>query len=322
MAFVPAAVVNFYIDESGEKVMHGKTIGFFEYLKKAYGWKTEHIAAPDKRWGGQEPPGPNGTFNGMIGMVQRGETDLAACIITISHIRYQVVDFSFPYYYDSVRYMSNKPGYAPKWEVLVFPFKLDAWLAIFLSFFIFSLLFYLVMLMSEDQSYTFSSCVMECYKQYFGASTDQWPTKVIPKWIFAIWCLMAMILSKAYSGNLLAALTKQVLMPKIDTLEDLANSARHELIFFGPANHLEYFSKSEDALFKRVMKDKYRVMIIIVSKHNLLQDFKVKPVSMHIVGHFLWLGHILLFCYCYKFNEYKDTFRRTDFDGCSSDTFF
>ena len=80
--------------------------------------------------------------------------------------------------------MTHKPGYAPKWEVLTWPYQQDSWIAIISSFFIFSLLFYGVFLLANDNSYSMSICIMECYKQYFGASTHQWPKSSILKAIF------------------------------------------------------------------------------------------------------------------------------------------
>ena len=157
--------------------MHGKTVGFFDYLTKAYGWTIKHVATPDGHWGSPEPPGPNRTFNGMIGMVQRQEVDMAACIITISHTRSQVVDFSLPYHYDAVRYMSHKPDYAPKRDVLIFPFSLNAWIAIVVAFFAFSILFYLIARLAGDQTYPLAVCAVECYKQYLGMGTDRLPAK-------------------------------------------------------------------------------------------------------------------------------------------------
>ena len=94
MAFVDSAAVNFYIEKIGndsKKVFHGKTIGFFSYLRDAYGWTTEHVLASDRGWGSPIPNSTNGSFNGMIGMVQRKEVDMAACILTITHTREQAV---------------------------------------------------------------------------------------------------------------------------------------------------------------------------------------------------------------------------------------
>lgn len=258
VAYVDAAAVNSYTDEkTGETVHHGKTIGFFKYLNKAYGWTTEHVVAPDRRWGS---PWPNGSFYGMIGMVERREVDMAACLITINSIRATVVDFTFPYYFDTVRLLSNRPGYAPKLEVLAWPFQLSTWLAIFISFLPFSMMFYGVIRLAGDKSYTFSICLMECYKQYFGASTHEWPSKPATKMIFVVWCFMAMILSKAYSSNLLAGLTKQITLPKIDTLEDLSNSKYHELLFMGQTNKRIFHASTEPHIKRAYKKHKGKMV--------------------------------------------------------------
>ena len=244
VAYSKSASVNHYTDEDGNLVMHGKTIGFLEYLHQAYKWTTEHIKSIDGKWGGPNRTHPKASFNGMIGMVQREEVDMAACIMSITHTRFQVVDFSVPYYYDAAKYLSHKPGFAPKWEVLTFPYKLHAWIGIIALFCIFTPLFYCILLLARDKSFTIPHCIMACYKQLFGTGTDLLPAKVIPLYVFGIWCLMVSILNKAYSGNLLAALTKQVTLPKIDTLEDLYESDYHELILIFWTNHKNFFNNT------------------------------------------------------------------------------
>ena len=270
-----ASAVNFYFDENGNKVMHGKTIGFFSYLNKAYGWKTQHVVEPKKQWGS---PFPNGSFYGMIGMVQREEVDMAACLITINHIRAQVVDFSFPYFYDTVSLLSHKPDFAPKWLVLAWPFGIYAWSAIISSFFIFSVLFYTIFLLANDKSYSFSTCTMECFKQYLGASTNQWPEKNITKLIFGLWVIMTFILKTAYSGGLLSALTKRVTLPEINTMNDLYKSNYHELIFGGQTNR-RIFSESTFTDLKNAYT-KYKGTTIFPFRGNVPQRFMAHPESV------------------------------------------
>ena len=57
-----------------------------------------------------------------------------------------------------------------------------------------------------------------------------------------------------------------------------------------------------------IQGDYYRVSL---SRLNLLQDFKVKPILMHtsLKGILLAIFYgWVKFCYCYKFNGYKSTF--------------
>ena len=165
---VPISVVNVkspavysYIDDFGKTAFKGQTVSFFNYLTEAFGWKFRHVQKINIKWGDRLP---NGSYNGMIGMVQRKEVEMAASAIKITHDRERVVDFSFPYAFDSLRLTTRKPGYAPKWEVLTWPFQIYLWIAIIATFILFSLLSYLIFILAQDKSYTFVICVMESYK--------------------------------------------------------------------------------------------------------------------------------------------------------------
>ena len=225
-AFLRSSSTYFYIDKRGKRVFNGKIFGFFGYLNEAFGWTFDLVEPPDRVWG---RPSPNGSFNGLLGMVQRTEADMAIGSLLITHSRKKAVEFSHPYYYDSMRLLSHKPSHAPKWEVLAWPYQINSWIAIISSFLLSAVLIYGVFKLAQDESYTFAKCVMECYKQYLGASTNQWPEKRITKTVFTLWCLTSLVLSKAYSGSLLSQLTKQVTVSAIDTLEDLRNSKYHEV---------------------------------------------------------------------------------------------
>ncbi|GIY54814.1 glutamate receptor ionotropic, delta-1 [Caerostris extrusa] len=54
-------------------------------------------------------PLPDGNFTGMVGMVQRGEADLAMTYLSLNEIRSKVVNFSWPYCAEGISFITAKP---------------------------------------------------------------------------------------------------------------------------------------------------------------------------------------------------------------------
>ena len=65
----------------------------------------------------------NGKWNGMMGMLQRGEVDLIAADLTVSLERQQAVDFTVPFYEDSVTILLPKSRFDKSLFQFLFPFS-------------------------------------------------------------------------------------------------------------------------------------------------------------------------------------------------------
>ncbi|GIY90910.1 glutamate receptor ionotropic, delta-1 [Caerostris extrusa] len=81
--------------EDGDVKPQGIDGIFLVELSKVLAFNFILKQPPDKQWGRKLE---NGTWNGMIGIVSRGEADLGICLIGINKEREKVVDFSEPYF--------------------------------------------------------------------------------------------------------------------------------------------------------------------------------------------------------------------------------
>lgn len=76
--------------------------------------------------------GPNGSWTGLVGMVQRGEADLASGFITVTEQRNKAVDFSIPYRNLPPSFAIGKPKQRLLKNAFLLPFKVEVWVCIFL----------------------------------------------------------------------------------------------------------------------------------------------------------------------------------------------
>ena len=76
---------------------------------------------------------PNGSWDGIIGMIERKEADIGIGGITISNERMSVVDFSFPYIATPVQYAMRYPQTLPPVMIIFKPFHWQVWIILLIT---------------------------------------------------------------------------------------------------------------------------------------------------------------------------------------------
>ncbi|GAU94508.1 hypothetical protein RvY_06270-2 [Ramazzottius varieornatus] len=72
----------------------------------------------------------NGKWNGMIGMLQRGEVDLIAADLTVSLQRQSVVEFTVPFYEDPMTILLPRSQFNKHLFGFLFPFSTSVWFCV------------------------------------------------------------------------------------------------------------------------------------------------------------------------------------------------
>ncbi|GIY54811.1 glutamate receptor ionotropic, delta-1 [Caerostris extrusa] len=93
--------------ESGAVNLDGCEGKFLQIVLEALKIKYEIVISKDMLYG---DPLPDGNFTGMVGMVQRGEVDLAMTSLAVTEIRSKVVNFSMPYYTAGISFVTVRSG--------------------------------------------------------------------------------------------------------------------------------------------------------------------------------------------------------------------
>ncbi|KAG7162453.1 Glutamate receptor-like 33 [Homarus americanus] len=117
-------------DEPGGLVQLKDSIDtrILEAFATALNFTYEIREEPEKIWGMNE----NGTFTGMVGQLQREETDFTT-ITGISAERLVIIEFLRTYPSDLMTVTSLKPSLLPQLLSLIRPFEGDLWVALLLS---------------------------------------------------------------------------------------------------------------------------------------------------------------------------------------------
>ena len=90
----PILTPEFYFDEDGN-IIGGKgfMMDMLQMLEKDVNMTAAMSLTVDGKFGGKTK---NGSFNGMVGMLMRNETDVVVATLTYTPVRQQVVDYTIP----------------------------------------------------------------------------------------------------------------------------------------------------------------------------------------------------------------------------------
>jgi hypothetical protein len=164
-------------DRNGESFYDGTDIILLKYLADRMNFHFSFHESVDGKWGGQTD---NGSWNGMIGMIERGvnpkttyflfhysfvfnvfkqDVDMALGSITITGARSTVVDFSYPYLsVSTLAFVSHQPALMSKALGLVWPFGDLVWACNLATLISFGLIVYLIHLLSGDKRLSIGYC--------------------------------------------------------------------------------------------------------------------------------------------------------------------
>lgn len=142
-------------------------------------------------------PSDDGNFSGMIGMLQREEVDIAFGKISITESRASAVDFSFPYQYIPVTFITDKPRAFPDKYAIMHPFEFSVWIALAISLMLIQLISYAFF---KIKNYSFQIILLKFYGSLLEKSLDIKSRKLSLKTLILSWILGAMLVSFAYKA--------------------------------------------------------------------------------------------------------------------------
>ncbi|CAC5406402.1 GRID1 [Mytilus coruscus] len=193
-----------------------------KHLSDGLNFTYDLIGPPDGNWGAELD---NGTWNGMVGQLQRKEIDMVATALTVLSQREMVMDFTQPYYYESTSILIKKPDPDEKqWTKLIDPFSSTVFLCVGISVPACSLLlflfekynpFYRKVKEKKDIRvlHQFSELVWYMYGALLTHGGTHIAASTAGRTFLSCWWIFCIIIVATYSGNFVAVLsvTKETL---------------------------------------------------------------------------------------------------------------
>lgn len=163
---------------------------------------------------------PNGSWSGIMGMLERSEVDLGVGYIGIYDKIPTGVSFIYPHVLSENTFMGNKPEPLTAREAIVYPFSYEVWMMIALCLIVVTLLLYFVMQGKRALLDIFFNLFGSLLEKSFDFKIQTTRFKVfIFSWAFAVF-----VLSSSYKGLLLSFFTFPTLVG-IRDISDLSRAA-------------------------------------------------------------------------------------------------
>lgn len=160
---------------------------------------------------------PNGSWTGLVGLVQRNETDMVISTLSVSEQRLQVADFSYPYNRVRLTFATRKPEYSPELLAFLLPFSLDVWLFTVTSLLFIPAACYVLF----ERKYAFRKLIFAAYKTIVNEDMGIEPRRLREYILLTFWQIGAVFLIFCYTAVLLSFLTFPTLSG-IRTIPELA----------------------------------------------------------------------------------------------------
>ncbi|XP_057366108.1 glutamate receptor ionotropic, kainate 2-like [Daphnia carinata] len=216
-----------------ERHPNGSIIGYKGYcyeivrlLQTMYNLTYEFILPSDHSFGKEMP---NGSWNGMIGMVVEQVVDIGLGPFSVTHSRSKVVDFSVGFYEDGNAILIPPAAEENRLLACTKPFRLETWLTLLSFAIILPIILWhysnLFAIHYQERRSTLTKQYLFILGVLIGQSGQKLPSVGFSsRSLGAIWCLNSVVFASAYIGILMSFLRFPKLLPIINQLEELPGS--------------------------------------------------------------------------------------------------
>lgn len=215
---------------------------------------TFTFVAPESRSYGRRLK--DGNWTGLIGSLQRGETDVSFSSFLISTERMEAMDFCYPHYISRFTFATQKPQPLPKLFTIFYPFSNTLWISVIISLLVFSCIFSAMNAGRKQCVRTFFSTLASVCRQQFNIQ----PTSKKLAFTLVIWSIGVFFISECYKATLLSFLLS---FPKkgISTISELASAAADGSVkcrTFKGSVMIDMLLESDNEIYRSIGKNVYK----------------------------------------------------------------
>ncbi|XP_063840060.1 glutamate receptor-like [Scylla paramamosain] len=201
---------------------------FLDEFSRVLGASYEILRPSDGMWGIMLP---NGSYNGMVGMLLREEADFALGPFFIGESREKVADFTATFYYDSYYIVSQRPVASSDPTGIIKTFQPQVWLLVAVCMAVVGVVMMGMIWLTErlqgsGGTSRVSWAAMWSVQGLFQEPTSWLPGNASGRLMVTVWVLSALVIASVYRGNITAMLTLPKIEVPIDSINDLTNQNR------------------------------------------------------------------------------------------------
>ncbi|XP_069940070.1 glutamate receptor U1-like isoform X2 [Cherax quadricarinatus] len=222
-----------------------------DFLSKALNFTYTYLRPPDGVWGVSVG---NGSWSGMVGLVMREEVDIGAGPFSVERSRSKVVDFTVPILVDFWRILGVRglPKVDP-WGFL-FPLSSLVWVAIMAALlllaaavFIMSSSFHHKRVGHSNYLHLFFNFIRILLQQDITGPTYWWERVIL-----VVWMMVTLVLTRSYSGNLMALLAVRHISEPYQSLRDVVDDSSVKMIWEKDSGAGPILKLAESGIYREI----------------------------------------------------------------------
>nr|XP_022904235.1 ionotropic receptor 25a [Onthophagus taurus] len=250
--------------KNGEFVWEGYCVDFAEKLSQLMDFKYDLVEPKQGSFGVKNK---NGVWDGLVGDLQTGETDLAIAAIVMTADREEVVDFVPPYFDQSgISIVMRKPIVKTSLFKFMTVLKLEVWLSIVAALTVTGFLIWFLDKYSpysgqnNKEKYPYPCREFTLKESFWFALTSftpqgggEAPKSLSGRALVAAYWLFVVLMLATFTANLAAFLTVERMQTPVQSLDQLAKQSRINYTVVESSDTHEYFinmKNAEDTLYR------------------------------------------------------------------------
>ncbi|XP_067127314.1 probable glutamate receptor [Centruroides vittatus] len=237
----------------------GIDIYLLDILSRHLNFSYDIVRPADKKWGSKH----NGTWNGMIGMIEKQEVHGALGGMSVIASRMEVADFSKSYAFDRIAFVIRSPEETSRKWVIFRPFTWDVWLAVTIAILVVAICLFVIENIIRHWAEIYNSrydvklkdlkivkAILLIYKSVVYQDCYD-PTSNSGRVLIVFWWIFVITLIAGYSGTLVSFMANPGREIPVDTISKLVSVLKSGQFSCGTisdsASH-EIFRNCEDPI--------------------------------------------------------------------------
>ena len=235
-----------FINDKGE--LDGFEIELFNLIAERLGIDVEYVPSVDGSFGSQNE---NKSWNGIIGMLERGEADLGVTLLTVSESRLKVVDFSIPAKPPRYALIIAKPDSSDVNSCLYFDaFTWQGWLALALATLFLVGYMSLVITVGNKSSTYCALAMVGSHLLQLGDFEEIRHNSVSLRVAAIASAAFGLFVFCSYSSLITSTMSTMPLLPKLETLKDVYDQG-YQIMTWKNSMNFMFFQEAKEGSIKR-----------------------------------------------------------------------
>nr|QBB73019.1 ionotropic receptor [Protaetia brevitarsis] len=250
--------------ETNTTTWQGYCVDFLAELAKIMEFDYE-LVEPERGTFGERDD--DGQFDGVVGDLQRGETDLAITALIMTADREEVIDFVAPYFEQSgISIVMRKPVRKTSLFKFMTVLKLEVWLSIVGALIVTGFMIWFLdkyspySAQNNKKAYPYPTRDFTLKESFWFALTSftpqgggEAPKSLSGRTLVAAYWLFVVLMLATFTANLAAFLTVEMMQTPVQSLEQLAKQSRINYTVVESSDTHQYFinmKNAEDTLYR------------------------------------------------------------------------